>query len=130
MQAPERTPNLLTYLGRFAGEVVFRGRLLLMSEYFLGQSGLKLRKFSADGQRMLFCKNRGSSNFCARLVERRNLRKPLHPSGEIYKFFRTVWLVKFPCRPADCAAVFISLPISFLPSGPLMYQMLLPGRRR
>ena len=31
-----------------------------------------------------------------------------------------MWLVKFPSRPADCAAVFISLPISFLPSGALM----------
>ena len=39
MQAPEETPNLLTYLGRFTGEVVFRGRLLLMSEYFPGRSG-------------------------------------------------------------------------------------------
>ena len=87
MQAPEKIPSLLTYLGRFAGEVVFRGRLLLMSEYFLGRSGLKLRTFSADGRRTLLCKNRGSSNFCARLIERLNLREPLHPSGEIYKFF-------------------------------------------
>ena len=84
MQVPEKTPNLLTYLGRLAGEVVFRGRLLLMSEYFLGWSGLKLRTFSADGRRTLLCKNRGSSNFCACLI---NLREPLHPSGKIYKFF-------------------------------------------
>ena len=66
----------------------FRGRLLSMSdEYFLGRRGLKLRTFSADGRRTLLCKNRGSSNFCARLIEWRNLREPLHPSGEIYKFF-------------------------------------------
>ena len=64
-----------------------RGRLLLKSEYFLGRSGLKLRTFSTDCRRTLLCKNRGSSNVCARLIEGRYLREPLHPSGEIYKFF-------------------------------------------
>ena len=67
-----------------------RGRLLLKSEYFLGRSGLKLRTFSTDCRRTLLCKNRGSSNVCARLIEGRYLREPLHPQARYTSFSNSV----------------------------------------
>ena len=57
MQAPEKTPDLLTEDS--PAKWCSRGHLLSMSEYFLDWSGLKFRTFSTDGQRTLLYKNQG-----------------------------------------------------------------------